>query len=476
MGAAPASTSFDPLAAWPRARYAALLVAALVAVGVAVFWKYLDGSRYFLFTDMGSDTVLIMWPRWHHFAELVRGEGLPGWSHQVGFGQNVWSLVFTDPFTLVYYAVGPERIPQTIVWVELAKLVIAGLLFHGLLRSVGFTRVASLAGSLAFAYSGFAVLGACWYVFSTEVVYLAAWLLALERVHARRATWSFTLVAALVGACQPFDLYVFALFSVLYLIVRELLRGPVGRERWGHVAGTLARCALWGALGLALVAFQFLPQVATMLESAALREQRIAGALEGGVFHLLEAEGWKDYAIRSFGTRIYRAIHEAGRGWDYPGWKNPLEAPAPYVGLLPLLAAPLWLAAASRRKRAIGVGVASAVLVVVAFPWFRRLFWAFADDFFRVVALLLALPLLFAGLAGLERALERHAARRGVPLGRVVAVGLALAVPRSCSCGGPGTRTTCSCRAPIRGRGSARRSRPTACSCAFRGCRAGAPR
>src|SRR5262249_13201173 len=127
-----------------------------------------------------------------------------------------------DLFRSILLPLGPERIPFGIAYVELAKVLLAGLFFRRFLRCHGLDDYAAAAGGILYAFSSFMILGGTLGLFSTEGVYLALLLWGIELCLTGGSWLVVSLAVALIAAFQPFDLYVFGAFSCVYLVLRRL--------------------------------------------------------------------------------------------------------------------------------------------------------------------------------------------------------------------------------------------------------------
>ena len=154
-----------------------LVASAMLAV---VFGKYLFGNRLYLFDDSGTDTINIFYPSLKHVADYLRETGMPGWSFMQGIGQNIFPYSLSDPFNYPLYFAGGDRLASWIAWVECFKILLGGFFFQRYLRLMRLDGYVSVLGGLFFAFSGLAIIGSTWYVFSSNLVHAAFLLLAFE--------------------------------------------------------------------------------------------------------------------------------------------------------------------------------------------------------------------------------------------------------------------------------------------------------
>jgi hypothetical protein len=386
-----------------------LLSGAVVAV---VFRRFLLGESVYLYKDIGSDSINFFYPQITHLLDYWAKEGIPGWSFSQGLGQNIYPFSWNDPFYLILIPFGRAHWAYGIAFMEAVKIVSAGALFRLYLKEMRLSDLASTAGALLFAFSGFIVLGSGWETFSTEAVYCAFLLYAFERLLMGRSWRLLPIPFALIAAFQPFDLYPFALFLLAYGAVRY-----VDERRAGPRALIVffARIAALGLLGMLLAGVFVFSEVLQLLQSP-----RVAGDASF-LRALASTPVFARAGLAQAATAVLRLFSSdlLGTGSGYRGWSNYLEAPLFYCGLSTLLLAPQSFAFMdSRRRRLYGTLVVLAFLPVF-FPYFRYAFWAFSGDYFRILSLFVAVVLIFLAARALDRLETRPAPPRAwtaVPL------------------------------------------------------------
>ncbi len=283
-----------------------------------------------------SDAVYQFVP-WDRFCRRHGGVG-PAWNPYSGLGVpfrgNPQAAQF-DPVRLIALAI-PERHAGTArAWL---RLVIAGWLMLGFLRSQGLGWGPAAIGAVGFQLGGFLVpwlahphAGAAAWLPGVLWAGDAAWRGVRGAVPALAACYA----AQFLAGHPETSLHLTAIAGTFWLV----RRGWGGWRRWARlVAGT--------CLGAALAAPVLLPFVHYLRDSAALagRGHRVPLPLPGdalGAFALPHALGWP-----------------AGGA----AWRTALNATecVAYVGVLPWLAAPFAFAAGTRR-----VALAFAVVAVI---------------------------------------------------------------------------------------------------------------
>lgn len=363
---------------WPR--FVNLLAGlCLLLVGALIFRDFLFGDRVLLYKDIGTDSVVAFHTDFVHLSNYIRSQGYPSWSFYVGMGQDL-AVAAGDLIWQPVSWLHADLIAPALVFQHLAKVVIAGLLFFRFLQLRRLHPPAPLLGSLLLSFSAYMCIGSCWYPFADDVVCFAAILLGTELAlqHGRWLILAFAV--ALAGMITPFHLYLCALFLSLYVPIRLFVQYG-WRPR--IILKTSLKLAVVAVLGVGLGAIVTLPYLHAVLNSprgsgttslaAILRSSPLFGF--ESPLHYITA------ILKPFANDIL------GTGSDFRGWKNYLEAPLAYCGLLCLLLLPQVLVRATRNRRIIFFLFLAAILIPTVFPWFRYLFWLFQGNYYRAYSL-----------------------------------------------------------------------------------------
>ena len=380
-----------------------LAASAILAV---VMWKFLSFQAAYLYKDVGADGITFYYPHLRLLFSSLSSAGLPGWSFNQGLGQNIYPFSWNDPFLLILLPFRGANLPFGLAYREASKILAAGIFFYLYLRELSLTEKTSVAGALLYSFSGYIIVGSGWGPFTTEAVYCAFILYAFERF-LRRDSWALLPASiALLSLQQPFFLYPYALFFALYGTVRFLDEKGWNPEAYARF---MIRFGALAALGAAMSGVLFLGEVRQILESPRVggHASFVRRLLAKPVFSLPDLEQGVAALLRSYSAGLL------GTGDRFLGWQNYLEAPLFYCGLVCLLLAPQAFAAMDRRRRRLYGFLASAVLLPVAFPFFRYALWAFSGDYYRSLSLFVVVLLLFLSLRALSRLEEAGRIHRG---------------------------------------------------------------
>jgi uncharacterized membrane protein YfhO len=372
-----------------KGSYIVLIIIAILTV--VIFKDFLLLQKFYLFRDIGSDTITANYPGTYHIADYLRTEGIPRWSFKQGLGQNIFPFSLTDPFTDLLCLFGKNALAGAIVYVEVLKIFCAGFLCFLFLRKISISGIAAVLGALSYAFSGFIILAGAWQVFSTEAVLIIFLLYAFEKLFQDNEWRLFPLAVGLITTFQPVCMFTESVFLLIYAVCRIIETNAVQKKMLTFLGLKIIGL---GAIGILGSCFFSIGAIQQMLDSP-----RVGGdssffkvLLSRPIFSLQEE--WLNV------TAIMRLFSNdlPGNGSHFTGWGNYLEAPLFYCGLVNLLLAPqLFLLPDKRRK--IGCAVLLiAFIVPVVFPFFRYAFWAFTGDYYRTYGFFVAIVLILCSI------------------------------------------------------------------------------
>ena len=377
-----------------------ILSALLIIVCLFVFKDFIFLNKIYLYKDIGSDSINATYPHEYQVAYYMRNFSfIPKWSFYQGMGQNIFPFCIPDPYYFVLMLFGPKNIMYGIGYMEIAKVVSAGLLFYLFLRKIRLSGFVAILGALLFAFSGFVILGSCWTIFSTEAVYVALILLGFELLYRDNNIVVLPIGVCLLAINQPFDLALTTFFLVPYILFRYFNDHSFNVKK---ISILFFKVACLGALGVLMSSFFLFPDIIQMLESPRVggESSYFAKLLAAPVFSI---EG-KLHNVTAL-TRFF-SNDLMGTGSNFQGWYNYLEAPLFYVGLINFLFVPQLFLFLNKRKKFIYLGFLILFLIPVAFPFFRYTFWLFTGDYYRLFSFFVGLILLLYGLMGLNFSLQ----------------------------------------------------------------------
>ena len=373
-----------------------------ITIGLALillfitFHEFIFGRLYYLFADVASDTITESYPFLYHVSCYIHSEGFPIWSFAQGMGQNIMSTSLCDPFYWIVYLSGAEHAAYAIIWMEIAKILLTALVFYHFLKLWNLSYITTIVGTLLYCFSSFMIIGGEWWVFSTEACYLALLLLGFEKLYRQNTGYLFTLSIALFAILNPFRLYIYGIFLIIYFLFRHLASEEPTLKKFFTVS---LKMTGFGFLGIIISSFIFVANYQHLLESprGGGNFSYFKTLFSIPVFSFERQEHYVTAILRLFSSDLM------GNGTNYTGWHNYLEAPLFYIGLLPLLLMPqVFLSSSNNRKKIVYASFLIVILIPVIFPFFRYALFLFTGDYYRSFSIFVSLSFLFLGLYALD--------------------------------------------------------------------------
>ena len=309
-----------------------------------VFRYYLVFKNAYYFWDICGDGFYYSYPDICGYADYIAQHIIPSWSFKMGMGQNIFPYVLRDPFDIILYLGGSANVLYLTIYVEVIKIILAGILFFRYLKLLGFSFYTSLIGCVLFSFCGFVTEGSAWFCFSFEAFNFALLLLAFELLFIRQKWFLFPFAIFLLCISMPFNLYIYGLFLIFYAILRHFQSGKFDIKK---LAGIFTKMFALTLLGILLSGPFFLQNLLLLLNSP-------RGAASGLLHNQFSAiPPFQVSDTHQLGTAILRFFSNdlLGSGSNFKGWDTIIGAPLFYCGLLCLLILPQIFTFLDKRSR-----------------------------------------------------------------------------------------------------------------------------
>ncbi len=347
----------------------------LMIIAAIVFKDFLLFDKIFLYKDIGSDSLNLSYPLLSHNIRYFSEHGFPSWSFEIGMGQNAFTFALYDPIDYLLYPLGVETMRSLLGYKVVFEIILSGFVFYHYLRLLKISYLASITGSLMYAFSGFMIVSSCWFIFSVEVLTMSFILFGIEKLYQKNQFWILALPIAYIVISRPFVLATLTVFLFIYITVRVLLdEEEFNAKSYLLLLGKTALAALAGVL---ITAPWLLEHLQIMLDSPrGSGANSLSGILKAKpMFEMADQQQIATAICRTFASDIL------GSGNDFKGWQNIMEAPLFYCGLPSLLLIPqLFFYTTKRLKIIFGVFL-GIWLIPVIFPYFRYAFSFFTGDY-----------------------------------------------------------------------------------------------
>ncbi len=353
-----------------------------------IFRDYLDLKYAYYFWDISGDGYYYSYPSLCGYADYLHSHGIPAWSFKAGMGQNIFPFILRDPFDIILYIAGSSKIVYLTIYVEVLKIILAGMIFYNYLRLLNLSFFSALTGCVLFSFSGFMLEGSAWFIFSFEAFNFALLLLGFELLFLKDKWPVFFTGIFLLCISMPFNLYLYGLFMLFYTIFRHLHTGRFDGIKLFRLSGRLAILTIAAIL---LSGPLLLQNVSLLLHSP----RGAMSAQFGNEFRHIPFLQLSDPL--QIGTAILRFFSTdiLGSGSNFKGWDTILGAPLFYCGLICLIVAPQVFGSLNKRQRILFIASLILWLLPAVFPYLRSALWLFSGVYYRGYSLFVAFLLIY---------------------------------------------------------------------------------
>ncbi len=238
-----------------RVRFAVLFpFYAVLAAFCLLYREYIFGAGVYIFYDIGCDTIDQYIPVLKNFLDHPFGSGISV-AQALGIDYSTSNSTRFDLFNYLLFLLPSSALSSGLLYVLFLKYETIALVSFQYFHLVFRDRKLALTGCVFWTFTQFNILWGQHYHFLTTVVCFTILLLFMEQFLRGRkiAAILFVVSAAWLLCRSPYFFYMFCIFTVFYILIRDLLRGESVRQLFLH------GCEVGGCLifGILLGCFQF---------------------------------------------------------------------------------------------------------------------------------------------------------------------------------------------------------------------------
>lgn len=276
-----------------------------------IYVDFIFGNKFFMFADIGSDTKsqYVMW--YSSIADKIRAGTVSLWDFKNGFGANISMEGIYDPFQFlicIFGAIfGSSFIPYVLIYINVLKIVLAGLFMYYFLSCFEFSKKSKIILSYMYAFNGFMIVWGQHYAFATIVVYLPLLFASVEKLLQNKNLWMYvTLSTFIIGIYNLYFCYMSLITVGIYYIIRLIQISKPKKEKFR----IFAKETLSIILGLGLACFSLLPVVYVILNvsSRTVNDSSLWSRLISS-FNIFPKEYYRMLLFRMFSNNLQGTIH-----------------------------------------------------------------------------------------------------------------------------------------------------------------------
>ena len=360
----------------------------LIVLELIIYRDFIFGNYYFLYKDLGDDSYTQGYAELYAKIESLKSGKIPQFDFHTALGQNKYAFSLEPVAITIAYLFFKNNVAESFIWIQLTYTFLSGVFLFCFFRKSQFHYLSSSVGAILFAFSGYIVGCSTWYslVFSNESVLFALLLLALRYFLENKKLWLPPLAVAIIGIAYTSMLLYFAFLIVLIYFTLNYKKLHSSKQ----LLITFSKLTAAGLLGLGLASFLLFSNVHQMLQSSRGTGMYSFGeTLKNVHFGLIDSQQFSTSVLRLFSNNLQ------GIAENFKGPVNYFEAPFWYCGLLVLLLIPQLFHFLDKRNKLVCGSILGIFVLIAVVPYFRFTLWLFTGDYYRVVALVFILFLLY---------------------------------------------------------------------------------
>ncbi len=263
-----------------------LLTIYILLTSLLLYWQFIFGDKILAYTDWGYDTFHQYVPSYEFVANSIRNGSFSQYNFIYGFGTSSFSSLskLFDPFSIIAVLIGvvfgSQYIGACMVFVQIGKILSAGLLCFYFLRLFKFSRHSSMLVAYIYAFSGYMMTAGQHYFFSLSPVINMLLLIMIEKTLREKKPLGYYLGISGAAAWFCFAGVQGALagmtFCAIYFFVRVIM--IYGKKRKTLIK-KIGGCALFVVNGIFFSCFLFLPGLTRISSSTRLSNSSITSQI-----------------------------------------------------------------------------------------------------------------------------------------------------------------------------------------------------
>ena len=362
-----------------------ILTGLLLVSCLFIFKNFLFGNQILAYTDIGSDTSAQYLMHYQTIINHIQEGSFSLWDFNNGVGINMFSLNLFDPFLMLIYLLGvllgSEQIYGLLVYMQILRILLAGLAGYGFLSCFQLSERSKIIASYLYALNGFMTVWGQHYQFGTIVITFALLLMMVEKA-LKNKKWhlGITIMCAVASFCSMYFGYMQFLVLGFYVLFRiaweDKIFSKSGLKRIGCIYGSMI-------LGIGIGMIQLL-STASMVFGVSDRME--GGSLAARIRHALIPYD-KTYYV----TLLKRFFSSNLQGTNtFTGYQNYYEAPNVFLTVLFLIAAVQFMYLFfkekdrySKKQKGLLILAGLTGIFVLAVPLGSQIFNGFAYPFSR---------------------------------------------------------------------------------------------
>ena len=292
----------------------------ILITSLLLYWQFIFGDKILAYTDWGYDTFHQYVPNYEFVVNSIKNGSLSQYNFIYGLGTSSFDMFgrLADPFSIIAVLIGTvfgsQYIGACMVFVQIGKILSAGLFCFYYLGLFKFSRHSSMLVAYIYAFSGYMMTAGQHYFFSISPVITMLLLIMIEKTLREKKPLVYYLgisgavawfcFAGVQGALAGLT------FCAIYFLVRVI-------TIYGKNPKTLIKktggCALFVVNGIFFSCFLFLPSAMQITHSTRLSQASLMSQIAAS-FSMADISIIKSGFLRLFSNSIEGTVNSWNGG------------------------------------------------------------------------------------------------------------------------------------------------------------------
>lgn len=371
-------------------------------MSISLYWEFIIKDISYLMTIY--DGLHQTWPYMSNISDYLRTDGFPMWSFSIGLG----SVLGTDWFGNLFYGIpillGRDIIPSIMIYMQIAKIILAALFFFLFLKKLNLHYYACVLVTVTYSFCGIMITRGAWTKYSTECFIFAFILYSIE-IYFRDKKW-YLIPISISFAINSFGVYYVYLYTILLFIYATTRYIYSNKFNCKEYLIYILKCGGLFIFGVFMSALFLVPYIFNMFQAS-----RFEQTSDGVNFLSFILNFFKLNSLEVYLSEFYRFYSSDSLGifYKYSGASdNYLSAPLFYCGLIILLIIPQSFYFANKKLRILLSFAVITALLYLIFPNINLLFNGFMYVSFKFSSLWICIVLLVIAAYTINEIIKRR--------------------------------------------------------------------
>lgn len=312
----------------------------LITSCVIIFASCIFGPNLFVYTDTYIDTFLSGVPTYEFFINKILNRNWSIMDFSFGLGTTIFPVIpsLLDPFSfliiLIGVIVGTSNIVYVIIYTQILKIIVCGLLCYKFLKCFKFSSYSVILSSCCYALSGYMIGAGQMYSnvsFELFPIYVLLMLLFIEKSFKNnKFLIVISIITLIMCLISPYLAYMVLLISIVYIIFKILYYSE--KFNFIQILKNLFTFAIFIFCGLMISSVIFLPSLNEIINvSNRVSDDTSLFTKIFGSFKFLDLLELKTILLRFFSENIMGTTN------NFSGGGNSFDAPHMFFSVLLIL-------------------------------------------------------------------------------------------------------------------------------------------